>query len=635
MADDVLATLSAALAGQYALERELGRGGMGVVYLARDLQLDRLVAIKVLPPALADDDALARFVREARTAAQLAHPNVVPVHRADRAGGIAFFVMGYVDGESLADRIRARGALPASDVVRWLREVAWALAYAHARGVVHRDVKPENILLERATGRAMVTDFGIARRAEADALTRSGLVLGTAYYMSPEQVSGDALDGRSDLYSLGVVGFHALSGRLPFEGNAIGAVLVAHVTRPAPSLASVAPQVPAQVAAVIDRCLAKAPDDRYATGEALADALERALEAAEATEATAPPAPSVVLSEEQAAAVFERAARLQAEALQRLDTRAVPEALRAAGSAPAAGADPTTPDAGYKLTHIRQAAVEAGISEQYVALALAEVQPPAGALAPVAVGNTWVERNASSLLGTRDRSVSAQRIVRAAPRRVLRALGAAFQRHPLALVPLRTVGGHPLDGGVLVFRLPETVSASNGSTDPVSQQWSALRQYLGAEDLQAMLRPIPGDPDACQVTLVADLRPGVRWNVGLSSGLGVVLGTLTGVFGANVGLQALALSFGSAVGFGASVAMAAAATTLLAYRPLYRYLVRRAASEMSRAIDAIEVALESEALYSMLSGEPAARALPSRDAAPRAGERPDARADRPVITPRP
>jgi eukaryotic-like serine/threonine-protein kinase len=137
MADDVLGTLSGALAGQYAFERELGRGGMGVVYLARDLQLDRLVAIKVLPPALADDAALARFVREARIAAQLAHPNVVPVHRADRAGGIAFFVMGYVEGESLADRIRARGALPVDDVVRWLREVAWALAYAHARGVVH------------------------------------------------------------------------------------------------------------------------------------------------------------------------------------------------------------------------------------------------------------------------------------------------------------------------------------------------------------------------------------------------------------------------------------------------------------------------------------------------------------------
>ena len=628
MTDDVLRTLSTALAGQYSFERELGRGGMGVVYLARDLQLDRLVAIKALPPALADDDALARFVREARTAAQLAHPNVVPVHRADRADGVAYFVMGYVEGESLADRIRARGPLPLADVVRWLREVAWALAYAHARGVVHRDVKPENILLDRASGRAMVTDFGIARRAEADAFTKTGIVLGTAYYMSPEQVDGDALDGRSDLYSLGVVGFHALSGRLPFEGNAIGAILVAHATRPAPSLGSVAPHVPASVAAVIDRCLAKAPDDRYATGEALADALERALERAEAAHAAASPAAApVVLTETQASALFERAARLQAEALRRLDTRTAPDALRAVGSAPAGSASSvgaTTPEEGYKLEHVQQAAAEAGISEQYVALALAEVRPAANGLVTMSPTGIWQERHADHFLGTTERSISLQRIIRASPRRVLQALGASLQRYPFALTLLRTVGGHPLDGGVLVFRLPGRVRKASEHPDDVMQQWMGIRHQLEAEDVQVMLRAIPGDPDACQVTMFVDLRPGIRRNVNTSIGIGGVLGVLGGAGAAAVGAtKLLMLTAAGMLGFGASVAAAIGASMLLAYRPLYRSVVRKAETELSRAMDAIESGLQVESVFGNVPDVP--RPLPA----------PDGRAARPAITPRP
>jgi eukaryotic-like serine/threonine-protein kinase len=623
MTDAVLTTLSRALAGQYAFERELGRGGMGIVYLARDLQLDRLVAIKVLPPALADDDALARFVREARTAAQLAHPNVVPVHRADRAEGIAFFVMGFVDGEPLADRIRARGALPVDDVVRWLREVAWALAYAHARGVVHRDVKPENILLDRASGRAMVTDFGIARRTEADALTRSGLVLGTAYYMSPEQVSGDTLDGRSDLYSLGVVGFHALAGRLPFAGNAIGAVLVAHATRPAPPLASVAPHVPAAVATVIDRCLAKAPDDRYATGEALADALERALERAEAAGAPAVPAAApVVLSETQAAALFERAARLQADALQRLDTRSAPDALRAAGAAPEGSASAATPEPGYKLEHLQKAAAEAGISEQYVALALAEVRPAAHGLVTMPSSDSWQERRAEALLGTDQRSVSMQRTLRASPRRVLRALGSALQRHPFALTLLRTVGGHPLDGGVLVFRLPGRATMVADTPDDIQRQWMGIRHQLKAEDVQVMLRQIEGDPDACQVTMFVDLRPGLRRNVNTATLLGGGLAGVTATFAA-MGAKVLALTALGAVGFSAGLAAAAGAAMLLAYRPLYRRVARKAASELSVAMDAIESALQVDSVFG--GGSDVLRPLAAGDA----------RTPRPATTPRP
>ena len=163
---DVLA-LERAVAGRYALERELGRGGMGVVLLARDLSLDRLVALKLLPTLLATQPLLReRFLREARTAAGLAHPNIVPIHAVEAHDDLAFIAMGFVDGETLAERVRRRGPLPPREVARILREVAWALAYAHGRGIVHRDIKPDNILIERGSGRALVTDFGIARPVE-------------------------------------------------------------------------------------------------------------------------------------------------------------------------------------------------------------------------------------------------------------------------------------------------------------------------------------------------------------------------------------------------------------------------------------------------------------------------------------
>ena len=222
--------LQAALAGEYSLQRELGRGGMGIVYLARDVQLDRDVAVKVLPPRLANIPALReRFLREARTAAGLSHPNIVPIHRVGEAGRFVFFVMSYVEGETLGERLRTRGPLPPAEAMRVLREVAWALAYAHGRGIVHRDVKPDNILLEGATGRALVTDFGIAHGgASADTATDPGKIMGTVNFMSPEQAAGGPVDGRSDIYALGVVGYLAVSGRLPFEAGNLPALLDHH-----------------------------------------------------------------------------------------------------------------------------------------------------------------------------------------------------------------------------------------------------------------------------------------------------------------------------------------------------------------------------------------------------------------------
>jgi serine/threonine protein kinase len=270
-----------ALAGQYSLERELGRGGMGIVYLAREVELERLVAIKVLPPALSARSGLReRFLREARTAARLSHPNIVPIHRVGEAGDLVYFTMAYVDGETLGDRLRGRGKLSPEEATRVLRETAWALAYAHAQGVVHRDVKPDNILIERDGGRILVSDFGIAHVQDGadDVVTRSEDVTGTAHYMSPEQASASPVDGRSDLYSLGVVGYVALSGQLPFEGESREDVLARHLSEMPEPLRNRAPHVSAALASAVERCLAKSPDGRFASGEALADALTPGLE---------------------------------------------------------------------------------------------------------------------------------------------------------------------------------------------------------------------------------------------------------------------------------------------------------------------------------------------------------------------
>jgi serine/threonine-protein kinase len=251
---------------------------MGIVYLARDLRLERVVAIKLLPPDRARDAAArGRFLREARMAAQLSHPHIIPIHAVEEIGDFVFFVMSFVDGETLGARVRRDGALKPHDAGRILRETAWALAYAHGQGVVHRDVKPDNILLERASSRTLVADFGIARSVRTPALSGEHELVGTPEYMSPEQASGEPLDGRSDLYSLGVVGYYALSGRLPFTGPTVAALLTQHLGKTPPPL--VVPGAPRAFVAAVERCLAKDPAQRFQSGEELAVALGAAIDA--------------------------------------------------------------------------------------------------------------------------------------------------------------------------------------------------------------------------------------------------------------------------------------------------------------------------------------------------------------------
>ncbi|HET7584484.1 MAG TPA: serine/threonine-protein kinase [Gemmatimonadaceae bacterium] len=272
--------LERAVAGRYAIERELGRGGMGVVYLARDLALERAVAIKLLPRVLAAQPELReRFLRETRTAAGLSHPHIVPIHAVEERDGLVYYVMGFIDGESLTERVRRVGPLPPDEVARVLQESAEALAYAHERGIVHRDVKADNILLERGTGRAFLTDFGIARVADST-MTMAGQSLGTPQYMSPEQATGETVDARSDLYSLGVVGYFALTGTVPFTAPTVAAILAMQVTKAAPPVTSVRRDVPPKLAEAIDRCLEKDPAARWQSASQLVAALRTAQGAA-------------------------------------------------------------------------------------------------------------------------------------------------------------------------------------------------------------------------------------------------------------------------------------------------------------------------------------------------------------------
>ena len=270
--------LAVALEGSYELQGEIGRGGMGIVYGARDVQLKRRVAIKLLPPDLAfREEIRTRFIREAQTAARLSHPHIVPIHSVGYEGELVYFVMGYVDGESLGARLHRRERLPVEEARRIMKETADALGLAHAVGVIHRDIKPDNILLEGTRRRVMVTDFGIAKARDVGGgtLTGTGVALGTPAYMSPEQALGERdIDARSDIYSLGVVAFETLTGEVPFSAPTLPGILMKQMTEPVPDLIEVRSDCPEELAASIHRCLERNPGDRWPT----ADALRRALE---------------------------------------------------------------------------------------------------------------------------------------------------------------------------------------------------------------------------------------------------------------------------------------------------------------------------------------------------------------------
>ena len=272
--ESLLDRLRRVMAGEYRVERELARGGMGVVFQATEEHAGRTVALKVLSPELGITARGAeRFKREARMVTELEHPNIVPVYRVGHIGGMLFITMKYIAGRSLDEITAAQGALPIPAALHVLRGAARSLAHAHDHGIVHRDVKAANILIER-DGRVLVTDFGVALRASDVTLTQDGAVIGTPGYMSPEQCAGKRATPQSDQYSLGVVAFQMLTGTLPYKADSLPGIMHHHFFTPLPSVRLVRDDVPPAMIDIVERLMAKAPGDRYATTGALLDALE-------------------------------------------------------------------------------------------------------------------------------------------------------------------------------------------------------------------------------------------------------------------------------------------------------------------------------------------------------------------------
>jgi len=272
--DLVRERLQRIIEGEYRIERLLGKGGMGQVFLAHDLTLEREVAIKVLPPDVSQDDQVVRrFQQEAKTAAKLDHPNIIPIYRVESEGGLNYFVMKYISGTSLEDLLDKKEPLPVPEIQRILWEAACALGHAHQRGVVHRDVKPANIMFDH-DGRVMLTDFGISKALQAaTGLTATGMIIGTPHYMAPEQGKGAAVDGRADQYSLGVVGYRMITAELPFSGDSVHTIIYKHIYEEPPLASTKRPGIPGALTVAISRALAKEPDQRFPTMEEFATAV--------------------------------------------------------------------------------------------------------------------------------------------------------------------------------------------------------------------------------------------------------------------------------------------------------------------------------------------------------------------------
>jgi len=270
--ESLMVRLQRIVEGEYKLDRLLGKGGMGAVFLAQDLTLDREVAIKVLPPDISlDEHVVKRFQQEAKTAAKLDHPNIIPIYRVESEGGLFYFVMKYIAGTSLEDVLDEKKRLPLDYVQRVLWEAACALGHAHQRSIVHRDVKPANIMFDH-DGRVMLTDFGISKALQAaSGFTGTGMIIGTPHYMAPEQAKGSPVDGRADQYSLGVVGYRMLTMELPFGGDSVHTILYKHIFEEPPALQRA--DVPEFLRVAIKRSLAKEPAQRYANMEEFATAV--------------------------------------------------------------------------------------------------------------------------------------------------------------------------------------------------------------------------------------------------------------------------------------------------------------------------------------------------------------------------
>jgi serine/threonine protein kinase len=264
--------------GKYKIIEEVGRGEFATVYKAVDTTLDRTVALKVLAPHLLWDYAFVqRFQREARVAANLDHPNILTIYEVGQIEGVYFIAMRFLEGRTLSQILEAEGPLPVSRVRAIIEQVASALDYAHARGFVHRDIKPSNVIVAE-DGRATLTDFGLVKAGEGTKLSTTGMVFGTPEYMSPEQAQGEKVDGRSDIYSLGIMLFEMLSGQVPFEADTPLEVSVKHLTAALPLPRAVNPDIPELVERVILKAMAKAPEDRYQRVSEMAEALKRAME---------------------------------------------------------------------------------------------------------------------------------------------------------------------------------------------------------------------------------------------------------------------------------------------------------------------------------------------------------------------
>ena len=275
MPDDI-ERLRAALSGQYDVQSEAGSGGMATVYLARDLKHDRQVAVKVLRSELAATLGPDRFPREIKIVAQLQHPHILPLYDSGESDGFLYFVMPFIDGESLRAKLDREGQLPVRDAVRILREVVDALSYAHGKGVLHRDIKPENVMLSGK--HAIVMDFGVAKAlsdAGGENITTMGIAVGTPKYMSPEQATGEPhLDHRSDIYAVGILGCELLTGEPPFSGKTSQAILAAQVMQPPTDIRSIRPAVPQALSDALGKCLEKNPADRWQSADELMPALE-------------------------------------------------------------------------------------------------------------------------------------------------------------------------------------------------------------------------------------------------------------------------------------------------------------------------------------------------------------------------